>query len=100
MENGSFAFALPMGLLGNWRSLAETGIAYFGSSVPEWIKMYTSEEFTELAHQIREMADRIGCGAASLNRQPCDKHIRTVFSSNIDFGIWLTDGRVESGLSS
>ena len=29
----------------------------------EWIEMYSSEEFTELAHQIREMADRIGGGA-------------------------------------
>ena len=29
----------------------------------EWINMYSSEEFTELAHQIREMADRIGGGA-------------------------------------
>ena len=25
--------------------------------------MYSSDEFTELAHQIREMADRIGGGA-------------------------------------
>ena len=30
----------------------------------EWINMYSSEEFTELAHQIREMADRIGGGAS------------------------------------
>ena len=30
----------------------------------EWINMYSSEEFTELAHQIREMADRIGAGAS------------------------------------
>ena len=34
----------------------------------EWINMYSSEEFTELAHQIREMADRIG-GGASLTEQ-------------------------------
>ena len=34
----------------------------------EWSNMYSSEEFTELAHQIREMADRIG-GGASLTEQ-------------------------------
>ena len=43
--------------------LLKRGLPTSAPLYAEWIKMYTSEEFTELAHQIREMADRIGCGA-------------------------------------
>ena len=43
--------------------LLERGLPTSAPLYAQWIKMYTSEEFTELAHQIREMADRIGGGA-------------------------------------
>ena len=43
--------------------LLKRGLPTSAPLYAEWIKMYTSEEFTELAHQIREMADRIGGGA-------------------------------------
>ena len=40
--------------------LLKRGLPTSAPLYAEWIKMYTSEEFTELAHQIREMANRIG----------------------------------------
>ena len=40
--------------------LLKRGLPASAPLYAEWIKMYTSEEFTELAHQIREMANRIG----------------------------------------
>ena len=43
--------------------LLKRGLPTSAPLYAQWIKMYTSEEFTELAHQIREMADRIGGGA-------------------------------------
>ena len=43
--------------------LLKRGLPTSAPLYAQWIKMYTSEEFTELAHQFREMADRIGGGA-------------------------------------
>ena len=40
--------------------LLKRGLPTSAPLYAQWIKMYTSEEFTELAHQIREMANRIG----------------------------------------
>ena len=48
--------------------LLKRGLPTSAPLYAEWIKMYTSEEFTGLAHQIREMADRIG-GSAGFAEQ-------------------------------
>ena len=48
--------------------LLKRGLPTSAPLYAEWIKMYTSEEFTELAHQIREMADRIGGGAGFIEQ--------------------------------
>ena len=40
--------------------LAKQGLPQNAPLYAKWIEMYTSEEFTALAHQGREMADRIG----------------------------------------
>ena len=66
--------------------LLKRGLPTSAPLYAQWIKMYTSEEFTEVAHQIREMADRIG-GGAGLAEQAAMRQAYTN-SVQLEYRFW------------
>ena len=52
----------------------------------QWIKMYTSEEFSALAHHIREMADRLGEEAGPEERTAMGKAY--IASVDLEYQFW------------
>ena len=52
----------------------------------QWIEMYTSEEFSALAHHIREMADRLGEEAGPAERTAMGKAY--IASIDLEYKFW------------
>ena len=52
----------------------------------QWIEMYTSEEFSALAHHIREMADRLGGEAGPVERTAMGKAY--IASVDLEYQFW------------